>query len=153
MKTVVITRDVDDDELAALLTPRTDPAEEVELAPGVFSVDDGPFDLYERRVDVGAPTAAGPTADPAPVGRHAVTETTRFQLALPAWGFLFTPLVVRAIRKPPAPGTHLWWLPPDRLNRRMTTVLGIVCVYSLFAGYLGVLLSQTNTFFKADFGA
>ena len=146
MKTVVVTREVDDEELAALLEPRTELATEVAVAPGRFEIDDGPFDRYERHVEI---DPAGGTVP----GRHAVTETTRFQLALPAWGFIFTPLVTRSIRKPPAPGTHLWWLPPDRLNRRMTTVLGIVCVYSLFAGYLGVLLSQTNTFFKADFGA
>lgn len=143
MKTVVITRDVDDDELAALLVPRTDPAAEVEVGPGRFVVEDGPFESYERVV------AVTPAAD---AHRHAVTETTRFQLALPVWGFLFRPLVARAIRHPPEPGSQLWWLPPDRLNRRMSTVLGILCVYSLFAGYLGVLLSQMNTYFKTEFG-
>lgn len=144
MKTVVTTREVDDAELAALLEPRTDLATEVEVEPGRFVVTDGPFDTFERVV------AVAPTDEP---GRHAVTETTRFRLALPVWGFLFRPLVARAIRHPPEPGTQLWWMPPDRLDRRATTVLGILCVYSLFAGYLGVLLSQTNTFFKADLGA
>jgi putative MFS transporter len=143
VKTVVITRDVDDDELATFLVPRTDPGVEVEVEPGRFVVEDGPFESYERVV------AIAPAAEPR---RHAVTETTRFELALPVWGFLFRPLVARAIRHPPEPGAQLWWLPPDRLNRRMSTVLGVLCVYSLFAGYLGVLLSQTNTFFKADFG-
>ena len=143
MKTVVLTRDVDDDELAALLVPRDDLATEVEVGPGRFVIEDGPFDSFERVVHVDAAIANG---------RRTVTETTRFQLALPVWGFLFQPLVARAIRRPPEPGTQLWWMPPDRLDRRATTVLGILCVYSLFAGYLGVLLSQTNTFFKADFG-
>jgi MFS family permease len=141
--TVVTTRDVDDDELAALLVPRTDPGTEIQVEPGRFRIDDGPFESYERVV------AVSPTDDP---HRHAVTETTRFRLALPVWGFLFRPLVARAIRHPPAPGTQVWWLPPDRLDRRMSTVLGILCVYSLFAGYLGVLLSQTNTYVKSDFG-
>lgn len=145
MKTLATTRQVDDAELAELLTPRPDPTPEIEAAPGRFVVDDGPFDHYERVVEVGS--------DRDGQGRRTATITTRFQLALPVWGFLFVPLVVRAIRNPPAPGTHLWWLPPDRLNRRMTTVLGILCVYSMFTGYLGVLLSQTNTFFKEDFGA
>jgi MFS family permease len=143
VKTVVTTRDVDDDELAAILLPRTDPATEVEIEPGVFALDDGPFDAYERVV------AVAPGAGP---GRNEVTETTRYELAVPVWGFLFRPLVTRTIRHPPEPGTQLWWLPPDRLNRRMATVLAILCVYSLFAGYLGVLLSQTNTFFKAELG-
>jgi MFS family permease len=144
VKTVVTTRDVDDDGLAALLAPRTDQGTEVAVGDGRFAIEDGPFEHYERRVEV------EPGSEP---GRHLVSETTRFRLAIPVWGFLFRPLVARAIRHPPAPGTQLWWAPPDRLDRRASTVLGIVCVYSLFAGYLGVLLSQTNTYFKADFGA
>jgi MFS family permease len=144
VKTVVTTRDVGDAELADLLRARTEPTTEVEVAPGRFADDDGPFEHYERLVEV-AP-GRGP-------GRHEVTVTTRFRLALPVWGFLFNPLVARSIRRPPPPGAHVWWLPPDRVDARATTVLAILCVYSMFTGYLGVLLSQTNTYFKADFGA
>jgi MFS family permease len=145
VRTVVTTREVDDDELAAILRPRSEPAPEVEVAPGRFTVDDGPFAAYERGVVVERSSSAPE--------RHSVTETTRFRLALPVWGFLFAPLMARAIRTPPAAGTTLWWMPPDRLNRRATTVLGVLCVYAMLAGYLGVLLSQTNTYFKADFGS
>ncbi len=158
MRTVVVTRHVDDEGLAAALRPRTEPATEVEVTPGRFVAEDGPFETFERDVEIESGTDAEPSpgrvvSSGDPGRRHTVTETIRFELAIPVFGFVFAPLVARAVRSPPEPGTELWWSPPDRLNARMSTVLGILCAYSMFAGYLGVLLSQTNTFFKADFGS
>lgn len=145
VKTVVVTKIVDDAELDELLTPRASPM--VERANGSvdFDLEDGPFTHYHRHLDIG-------DADPAD-GRHTVVETTEFQLAIPVWGFLFRPLVVHAIKKPPAADKRLWWLPPDNMDSRATQVLSLLCVFSALAGYLGVLLSQTNTYFKDEFGA
>ena len=38
-------------------------------------------------------------------------------------------------------------------SRRATEMLAILCAFAVVTGYLGVLLSQTNTYFKEDFGA
>lgn len=143
MKTVVITKTVDDEELAALLEPRTNPMIEIETAPGEFDLEDGPFDHYRRVVSVDEEL----TDD----GRHTITETTEFVLAIPVWGWMFSPLVKRAIKNPPKPDQRLWWLPPDRIDKRATEVLAILCVFSVFTGYLGVMLSQLNPYFKAEF--
>lgn len=142
MKTVVTTAVVDDAELTELLTARTDPVIERDEGHGVFELEDGPFNHYRRVVQV-----AG-----RPDGTHEVTQTTTFDLAIPVWGPLFVPLVKKAVRNPPRPGERLWWLPPDHMDRRATEVLSLLCVYAMIAGYLGVLLSQLNPYFKAEFG-
>lgn len=141
--TVTTTDVVDDDELATILSPRQDLLDEREVAAGRFEVAEGPFDHYERTVEVR-------TVEP---GRHEVTQTTDYRLAIPIWRWVFAGLVKRAIRKPPPPGTQPWWLPPDRLDRRATETLSYLCAFAMIAGYLGVLLSQTNTYFKEEFDA
>ncbi len=144
MPTVEIERRVDDEELAELLGPREAPVAERALGDGDFGLDHGPFDHWRRQVRVGARDADGATR---------VTERVEFELALGMWRPLFNPLVKRSIRRPPAPGTVPWWSPPDTLDTRAARVLGLLCVFSVITGYLGVLLSQTNTYFKAEFGA
>src|SRR5437763_109455 len=48
VKTVVVTKTVDEAELAELLRPRDAPVRERALGDGVFELDDGPFDHYRR---------------------------------------------------------------------------------------------------------
>jgi MFS family permease len=143
MPTVEITERVDDEDLAALLAPRESPVVERRLGDGVYGLDTGPFEHYRREVRVDQRHGDGAT----------VTQRVEFRLALGMWRPLFNPLVKQAIRKPPAPGHVPWWSPPDALDTRAARVLGLLCVFSLITGYLGVLLSQTNTYFKEEFGA
>jgi MFS family permease len=143
---VVVTRTVSDAELEVLLRPRDDLLTEHEVAPGEFGVTTGPFDDWHRRVEVLAPGGQP--------GTHQVTERVRFRLAIPVWRVLFNPLIRRVIRRGDrreGSGTP-WWAPPDRLDARSTRTLSLLCVLALFAGYMGTLLTQTNTFFKEDFG-
>lgn len=141
MKTVVITKTVEEAGLRELLTARTEPMIERDAGDGVFELEDGPFEHYRRVV----------THEATGEGTYDVTQTTDFVLAIPVWGWMFTPMVKKAIKDPPKPGQQLWWLPPDRMDRRATEVLARLCVFSVFAGYFGVLLSQLNTYFKTDF--
>jgi MFS family permease len=154
---VVVTRATTPDEVAVLCRPRNDVVLEhpVEAAPTradaatattrfAFTLADGPFRRWERLVEVGA--------TPEPDGRVPVTERTAFVLAIPFWGFVFRPLVAGLVRSGRR-GATPWWAPPQRLGARSASVLGLLASISLVAGYLGTLLSQTNTFFKADFGA
>ena len=90
---------------------------------------------------------------PQPNGNVEVTETISFRLALPVWRFMFTPLVRRAVVRPADQRRSLWWLSPDRLDASTATALSRLCVLSMAAGYLGTLLTQTNTFAKAQFGS
>ncbi|MFN8041315.1 MAG: MFS transporter [Acidimicrobiales bacterium] len=165
MPTVEIERRVDAAGLADLLLPREAPVVERPLGDGRFGLDHGPFDHYERQVTVvepspqvgepgGEPCGATDDGHPTAADEIVVTERVEFHLALVGiWRPLFNPLVKQAIRKPPPPGKVPWWSPPEALDTRAARVLGLLCVFSLVAGYLGVLLSQTNTYFKAEFGA
>lgn len=100
----------------------------------------GPFREYRRTVEV------TPSAD----GRHEVTSTVRYRLAIPYFNWLLA-LPVRAALKKPGAGLP-WWGPADRLDARASTVLGALCMASLVAGYLGTSITQTITFASDDFG-
>jgi MFS family permease len=141
--TVTTTDVLDDHALSEVLRPRVDLIEERRVDDETFDLVDGPFDRYRRTVTTRA------LGD----GRHEVTQTTDYRLAIPLWGWMFAPLVRRALADPPPPGTTPWWLPPDRLDRRATETLSYLCAFAAIAGYLGVLLSQTNTYFKEEFEA
>lgn len=143
MRTVTTTEVVDDERLAQYLTARDDLVAERALGDGRFALAEGPFDDYERRVEV------------RPVdGGHEVTQTTSYQLAIPIWGFLFQGVVKRTIRRGPDPEAKIpWWSPADRLDARAARSLSLLCMLAYYAGYLGTLLTQTNTFAKDEFGS
>lgn len=112
-----------------------------------FSLAHGPFTAWDRTVDV-RPLASASAGDSVEV-----TETISFRLALPVWHFIFTPLVRRAVVRPAAQRRSLWWLTPDRLDAVTAAALSRLCMLSMAAGYLGTLLTQTNTFAKAQFAS
>lgn len=153
MRTTTTTFEVSDDGLAAVRAPRVDLATEVVDGTDRFALDEGPFDDYERAVVV---EALGE-------GRHRVTETTRWSLAIPIWAPLFRPLVARQIARhaepPPPPGPDdpepraPWWSPPARLDARSTQVLSRLCAIAMLGGYLGTTITQTITFAADEFGA
>jgi MFS family permease len=143
--TVVTTRFVDRTQLAAARSPQAQPNHERAIGDDRFEATTGPFDRYERTVE------HHELSD----GRIELTETVDFKLALPVWAPLFNPLVKRQISHPsPNPDApQPWWSPPDVLDARAARSISLLCVFSMVAGYLQSLLSQTNTYFKADFGA
>ncbi len=138
---------------ARLLDPRDDVVAEREVAPGRFGLADGPFTRWERSVvrrDDGS-----------------VLETVSYRLAIPLWSIVFAPLLRRWLRHgareqapaqtpavdAPARRSMPWWAPPQRLDARASTTLGLLASVALVAGYLGTLLTQTNTYAKSDFGS
>jgi MFS family permease len=126
--------------LDQLRVPRTDVVIERSVGDGVFTAERGPFSLYERRVD--------------PQGDGLVVETTHFRLAIPFWWFLFVAPYRAAVRRPPARRVRRpWWAPPDPLDARAATVLGLLCLLALIDGYVGTLLTQTLTYVANEFGA
>jgi MFS family permease len=143
---VVTTHLVGADEVERYLEPRTDLLVERAVGPQAFTLESGPFHRFDREVSL---RTEG--------GRVAVTETIRYRLAVPVWGFLFELPLRRALRRPrpsadDGPRRQPWWAPPDHLDARATVGLSLLCLFSVLAGYLGTLLSQTNTYFKQDFG-
>ncbi|MEO6988751.1 MAG: MFS transporter, partial [Aquihabitans sp.] len=141
--------------MAALQAPRNDLMLEDVVEPGRYTCTEGPFEHYERTLDVESLGQA----------RYRVTETTRWVLAIPIWGVLFRPLVRKMVvrREAPEPvafgpgGEPVfispWWSPPARFNARSSQILSRLCALSLLAGYLGTVITQTITFAADEFGA
>ena len=135
--------------------PRDDLVFEEIVAPGRYACASGPFEHYERTLDV----------EPLGPDRHRVTETARWVLAIPIWGVLFRPMVRKMVVRREAPEplpvgpdgqavyTSPWWSPPARFDRRASQILSRLCALSLLAGYLGTVITQTITFAADQFGA
>jgi len=132
-------------DIAPWLAPRDDLVGETEApaegATRVFLATHGPFDHYRRRV----------TVEPAPAARVAMTSVTEFALAIPYFTWLFALPVRRSLGRIAPPGHQPWWAPPQRLDARASSVLGVLALASVVAGYLGTLLTQTITFAAAEF--
>jgi MFS family permease len=124
-----------------------------------FTVDHGPFRHYRRSVSIGpvVPVPGGADLEGADPGvddaaaRIEVRQELEYSIAVPVWGFLFAAPVRGVLRGPNRP-VRPWWLPPDQLTAAAATTLSFLCVFAALAGYLGTLLTQTNTFFKEEFG-
>jgi MFS family permease len=110
-----------------------------------FEAEHGPLRTYGRTVD----------ASPRPDGRFDVVETSRFELAIPLWGFLFVPGFRHELRRLHGRdrARHPWWAPPDHVDARAARVLGLLCTVSLVAGYLGTVVTQTITYSTDSFDA
>ena len=125
----------------AVLTPRDDLLQEQREADGSFSCAMGPFRRYRRTID--------------DHGDHLV-ETTTYHLAIPWFAWLFAWPVRSTLRHRPDTrfdGLRAWWAPPDRLDARAATVLGLLAAASLIYGYVNTLFTQTITFAADEFGS
>jgi MFS family permease len=140
----VVTRSVGDrDDVDRWLRPREDLVVETPCGEGCFEAAEGPVRAYRRTVEVAVEGE----------GRYRITSTTDFALALPFVAWLMIWPTKRELAKPPGRRrSQPWWAPPDRLDPRASTVLGLLVVLSLVAGYLGTLISQTITYASEEFG-
>ena len=111
---------------------------EVELAPGRFTLDEGPFRYWDRTI---ATRADGGTE-----------ETIRYRSAAPHWGWLVDLATRRPVRRGLPDGSSPVWCPTDRLTPRDAQVLGLCATLSVVAGFLGSLITQTMTRIADDFG-
>ncbi len=159
MPKIVTTHVVPTDQVAHYLRPRDDLVIEREDGDREFALVSGPFDRYHRSVTVAAAEPADGTATD---GVVALTETITYHLAIPVWRPLFAVPVRRLLRQPhhradrddepTGSGHRPWWAPPDHFDARVSVGLSLLCVFAVLSGYLGALLSQTNTYFRHDFG-
>lgn len=153
----------------ALSQPRTDIVAERVSEPDVFEASSGPFSSYERRLELRQldnsnqqnPTDSNqnnPSSIPNNNTRKSsldkpweLIETITYRLAIPMWAWLFHWPIRRALRHRRKSHSY-WWAPPDRLNARQATVLGLLCTAQVVDGYLGTILTQTLTFAADEFG-
>ena len=125
-------------ELRIAANPRDDIVHEEREADGSFAYAGGPFVSYQR------------TLTEQPDG--AVIEVVDYELAVPYFGFVFAPLVRHTLRGP-ALDKAPWWAPPERLDARAATALGVLAAVGLIVGYLNTLLTQTIAFAADEFGS
>lgn len=151
MTTVRVDHRVDAAGLAELRVPRDDLVSESvdesvgESADGTsasrFDLLEGPFETYQRTLDVEADGES----------HFRVTETFTYREAVPFWRFAtHYPIKWSIARRRPG-GGQPWWAPPQRLDTRAARVLTILCTLSVFAGYMGSVLSQTISFASDEF--
>jgi len=140
MTTIQHTLTCDDTELAELRTPRDDIVGERGVGPDHWTLHEGPFDHYQREL----------SARPGESDSWTVTQTYTYSLAVPVWRRLFNPVIRHALRNR-RDHYGYWWAPPDRLDARAATVLGLLCAVQIVDGYLGTVLTQTLTFAADEF--
>ncbi len=140
-----------------LQRPRDDLLLEVRSTDGdaqetTFDQADGPFTAYRR--DLTRVSANGDSR---------WRETTHYRLAIPWFGWLFALPVRAALARRGAALTHVdherdgvaptpWWAPPDRLDPRAITVLGLLAAASMSSAFVNTLFTQTVNFAADDFG-
>ena len=130
----------DDPVRVALHTLRDDLLLERPDGAARFGCEEGPFRSYQRVLD--------------DHGDH-VVETTTYHLAIPWFGWLFSWPVRSTLRRRPERrrgGLRAWWAPPDRLDARAATVIGLLAAASIVYGYVNTLFTQTVTFAADEFG-
>ena len=131
---------------AERMVPRYDIVAERAAGADRFEAEGGPFRDYERRLSL---RAAG--SDDCDREAWELVETTTYRLAVPVWAWLFHYPVKHALRHRKNVYGY-WWAPPDRIDARAATVLGLLCTLQVLDGYLGTVLSQTLTFAADEFG-
>ncbi len=109
-----------------------------------YGLDRGPMVAYRRDV------RAAPTGD----GTVRVEEQIRYQLALGIWSGVVAWPANRALRRIDRrqSGRSPVWAPPESLDARSGTVLGLLLTLALLAGYMGTVLTQTITYAADEFG-
>ena len=124
----------------SLLEPRDDIVHEVRRARRfVHRATGGPFVSYRR--------TSSTTED------GAVVEIDRVLARGPVLR-----VSLRASRRgarcsSPARDGVPWWAPPERLDARAATALGVLAAVALIVGYLNTLLTQTIAFAADEFGS
>jgi MFS family permease len=129
----------DVDHRRIVLAARDDLVSEETVAADRFVQRHGPFESYERRVDL---TPGG------------LVETTSYRLSIPWFAWLFALPVRWAIaRKGTIHRTRPpWWAPPDQIDARQGLVLGLLAAASMSSAFTNTLFTQTAQFAADDFG-
>lgn len=136
-------------EAPAWLRPRSDMIRELDGVEGddgtvTFSLAAGPAHQWDRAVTI------TPGRDP---GTVELSQRVHYRLAVPFWAPIFHRPLRRQLRQRPGSDGLPWWAPPVLVDARAATVLSLLCLVGLVAGYLGTLLTQTLTYAAEQFGA
>ena len=108
-------------------------------ADGSFAYAGGPFGSYQRTLTE-QPRRRGHRGRRLRAGRAVLRVRLR------------SPRAAHPSRQP-ARDKAPWWAPPERLDARAATALGVLAAVGLIVGYLNTLLTQTIAFAADEFGS
>ncbi|MET0579752.1 MAG: MFS transporter, partial [Ilumatobacteraceae bacterium] len=149
-RTVVREWPVEPAVTAVLQRPRDDLVLEIPTGDGAFVQAAGPFLAYRRTLE----RVTSRRGD-------RWRESTTFRWSLPWFAWVFAlPVRWAVARRGRPPGAHPhphatatpWWAPPDRLDPRGLTVLGLLAAASMSSAFVNTLFTQTVNFAADDFG-
>ena len=143
MSEFIHSRLLTEEELAAVVCARNDAfISEYSLDDGKFGLREGPFDHYERSVEV-CRSSKG----------IEVSESFSYRIASPIWRGLLHYPVRKTLKSGSLPGDSPWWAPPNRFDSKTSRTVSFLCVAAVVTGFLGALIGQTATFATEEFGA
>ena len=82
---------------------------------------------------------------------HGTVDTVDYHLAVPWFGWLYWLPMRRALRRHASEQAMPWWSPPDRLDQRAASVMGLLAAAALIVGYVNTLFTQTVAFAATEF--
>ena len=148
MTRLTIDHQLDDGELADLLSPRDDIIREQADGPGTYSLAEGPVAHYQRTVTVETvPLGPGQTN-----GLHRAVETIEYEARIPYWGPLLALPLRSAIRRHRRQDARQpIWAPPQRLDYRAARVLASLAMVAVLSGFLGNTQGEMLTYAATEF--
>jgi len=137
---LVTTARVGQDEVAALLEPRSGFVREQSEPDGSFSAVAGPVHRYRRSVETAI----------ADDGSVEVRQRVEYALAIPLFGWLFAAAARRALGRIGRVDRSPWWAPPEPLDPSAAAMLAALAALTAIAVYPGVLIGQTIEFAREE---
>ena len=126
------TRLLQQEELNEVLGARDDIfLSEYETQVGEFTLREGPFDHYQRSIEVNNCSDG-----------FEVTESFRYTIASPVWRRLLHFPIKKALQKRSYSGKSFWWAPPNRFDTSTSRTVSFLCVAAVVTGFLGALIGQ-----------
>ncbi len=149
MTVVKRTRTLTRAQLAELRQPRADVVLEEQAGPDRWRMVEGPFDRYERSIEVVSGSESIDHADE--TGTVTVVERTEYRLAVTYWRiYLGLPMRYAIASLDRRPRRRAWW-PKEVVASDTARLIGLLATIGAMTGYMGVLIGQTITFAAAEF--
>lgn len=133
---------LDDTGLAAARRPWAGIVRERPDGTDRWACEAGPVGTWERALEV----------EELGDGLHRVTQRTTYDLDLPFYAWLFALPTRREVRRLPLRAAPPWWAPTEALDAQAARAICALSIFSMAAGYLGTLLTQTIAFAGREFG-
>ena len=110
-----------------------------------FTQAQGPYTSYRRSVTL--------SKVPNSEGQLLVRQIIDVELQTPFLKWLLWPPIAAELKRLTPRKRNPWWLPPEILDARSISILCVLAILAIIAGYQNSLMSQTLTYAVKDFHA